>query len=221
MSFMGEILDRNIPIWDRCIATPFVQGIKSGNLDLESFKTYMIQDSIYLKHYARIYGKAIYHAATLKDIQFYHSVLAFVTDAESAVRLKYLNQFGITDADIKSVPPLPETRSYIDFLFLVAERGDSREILMALLPCMLSYSYIFRWIAAQPESRKSRYWDFIQDYADSQYARDCQNMCAYAEQKCMGLSAPKCAGLRRAFEQASLLELDFWNMACRREGDKT
>ena len=129
MSFMEEILDRNIPIWDRCIATPFVQGIKSGNLDLESFKTYMIQDSIYLKHYARIYGKAIYHAATLKDIQFYHSVLAFVTDAESAVRLKYLNQFGITDADIKSVPPLPETRSYIDFLFQVAERGDSREIL--------------------------------------------------------------------------------------------
>ena len=62
MSFMEEILDRNIPIWDRCIATPFVQGIKSGNLDLESFKTYMIQDSIYLKHYARIYGKAIYHA---------------------------------------------------------------------------------------------------------------------------------------------------------------
>lgn len=220
MSFMEEVLTRNIPVWDKCIATPFVQDLKNGNLCPEVFKTYMVQDSIYLKNYARIYGKAIYHATALRDIQLYHSILGFVTEAESAVRLRYLRQFGMTDDDIESVSPLPETRSYIEFLFRVAERGNSREILMAVLPCMLSYSYIFCRIAARPESRDSKYWDFIQDYADSQYARDCRKWQDYADRKCEGLAVPEYAMLHRVFEQASLLELDFWNMAYRQEGGR-
>ena len=96
----------------------------------------MIQDSIYLKNYARIYGKAIYHAATLKDIQIYYFMLDFITDKESLVRLNYLKQFGLMDDDIEFITPLPENQNYIDFLFETAERGNEYEILMAVLPCI-------------------------------------------------------------------------------------
>lgn len=75
MAFMKDILTHNIPIWEECAATPFVQEVQTGKLPLEKFKRYMIQDSIYLKNYARIYGKAIFHAATLREIQLYYSVL--------------------------------------------------------------------------------------------------------------------------------------------------
>ena len=54
MAFMKDILTRNIPIWEECAATPFVQEVQTGKLPLEKFKRYMIQDSIYLKNYARI-----------------------------------------------------------------------------------------------------------------------------------------------------------------------
>ena len=144
MSFIKDVLEKNIPIWDQCIATPFVQGMKEGTLPFECFKEYMIQDSIYLKHYARVYGKEIYHAKTLREIQLFYSVLSFVTDTESAVRLKYLEQFGLTDADIEFIAPLPENQQYIDFLLETAEQGDDKEMLMAVLPCMMSYSYIFQ-----------------------------------------------------------------------------
>ena len=73
MAFMKDILTHNIPIWEECAATPFVQEVQTGKLPLEKFKRYMIQDSIYLKNYARIYGKAIFHAATLREIQLYYS----------------------------------------------------------------------------------------------------------------------------------------------------
>jgi len=152
MSFIQEVRNQNIPIWDACAASPFVQQLQQGTLPFDCFRKYIIQDSIYLKHYARIWGKVIYHAATLRDIQLYYSILNFVTDAESAVRLSYLKRFGMTDEDIERIPPLPETKQYIDFLFEVAERGNECEILMAALPCMVSYSYIFRKIAAKPEA---------------------------------------------------------------------
>ena len=60
MSFMEDILKQNKPVWDKCIATLFVQDMKDGKLPIEDFKEYMIQDSIYLKNYARVYGKAAY-----------------------------------------------------------------------------------------------------------------------------------------------------------------
>ena len=93
MAFMKDILTHNIPIWEECAATPFVQEVQTGKLPLEKFKRYMIQDSIYLKNYARIYGKAIFHADTLREIQLYYSMLNFVNDTESEVRLDYLKQF--------------------------------------------------------------------------------------------------------------------------------
>ena len=188
MSFMESILQQNKPVWDKCIATLFVQDMKDGTLPIEDFKEYMIQDSIYLKNYARVYGKAIYHAETLREIQLYYSILNFVTDTESVVRLNYLRQFGMTDDDIEFIDPLPENRKYIDFLFETAERGNGCEILMAVLPCMLSYSYIFRKLADEPESRKSKYWDFIQDYADDRYAESCKEWCDFADKKCGSLS---------------------------------
>lgn len=117
MSFMESILKRNIPVCDKCIATMFVQDMKDGKLTIEDFKEYMVQDSIYLKNYARVYGKAIYHAETLREIQLYYSMLGFVTDTESAVRLNYLRQSGMTDDDIEFIDPLPENQNYIDFLF--------------------------------------------------------------------------------------------------------
>lgn len=188
MSFMESILKQNKPVWDKCSATLFVQDMKDGKLSIEDFKEYMIQDSIYLKNYARVYGKAIYHAETLREIQLYYSILNFVTDTESAVRLNYLRQFGMTDDDIEFIALLPENQNYIDFLFETAERGNGYEILMAVLPCMLSYSYIFRKLAEQPESRESKYWDFIQDYADDRYAESCKEWCGFADKKCGSLS---------------------------------
>lgn len=90
MAFMKDILTRNIPIWEECAATPFVQEVQTGKLPLEKFKRYMIQDSIYLKNYARIYGKAIFHADTLREIQLYYSMLNFVNEIKSAKAARML-----------------------------------------------------------------------------------------------------------------------------------
>jgi len=213
MSFMEETLNCALPIWDTYTETPFIQELQKGTLPIEKFKQYMIQDSIYLKHYARVYGKAMYHSTILKDIQLYYSVLCFVTDTESAVRLRYLKQFGLNDSDIEDIAPLPENQNYINFMLGIAEEGNVSKILMAVLPCMLSYSYIFQKIAAEPKTKKSRYWDFIEDYASERYAEDCKLWGDFAEKKCTALPDPKKKELTAIFEKASLLELDFWEMA--------
>lgn len=213
MQFLKKTIDNSVPIWNECINTPFVQELKSGTLPFEKFKLYMIQDSIYLRNYARVYGKAMYHSTTLRDIQFFYSALSFITDKESAVRLSYLKQFGITDDEVDFIKPLPENQNYIDFLLTIAKRGNVHEMLIAVLPCMLSYSYIFRKIAAESITANSRYLDFIQDYANDQYFEDCKTWCAFAEKKCTKLTVEDEENLSSIFKNASLMELNFWKMA--------
>lgn len=213
MQFLKKTIDDSVPIWNECVNTPFVQELKSGTLPFEKFKLYMIQDSIYLRNYARVYGKAMYHSTTLRDIQFFYSALSFITDKESAVRLSYLKQFGITDDEVDFIKPLPENQNYIDFLLTIAKRGNVHEMLIAVLPCMLSYSYIFRKIAAESVTANSRYLDFIQDYANDQYFEDCKTWCAFAEKKCTKLTVADEENLSSIFKKASLMELNFWKMA--------
>ena len=188
MSYMKETISKSLRIWDECVKSDFISELKKGTLPIEKFKNYMVQDSIYLKHYARVYGKAIFHSTNLRDIQIYYSILSFVTDTESAVRINYLSSFGMTDDDIELIQPLQENQNYIDFLLNIAESGNICEILMAVLPCMMSYSYIFRKIADEPDTSKSQYWDFIQDYADDQYYEDCISWGKFADHKCENLT---------------------------------
>lgn len=135
MSFMKTVVENNLPIWNNCMDTPFIQELWTGKLPENKFKEYMIQDSIYLKHYARVYGQAIYCSKRLKDIQTFYSILNFVTDTESAVRIRYLKKYGVTDDDIESIKPLPENQNYIDFLLSQAKGQNVCEMLMAVLPC--------------------------------------------------------------------------------------
>lgn len=213
MSYMKETISKSLRIWDECVKSDFISELKKGTLPIEKFKNYMVQDSIYLKHYARVYGKAIFHSTNLRDIQIYYSILSFVTDTESAVRINYLSSFGMTDDDIELIQPLQENQNYIDFLLNIAESGNICEILMAVLPCMMSYSYIFRKIADEPDTSKSQYWDFIQDYADDQYYEDCISWGKFADHKCENLTENEKNRLSKIFEEASTLELDFWKMA--------
>ncbi len=215
MSFMQETLTASQAIWDKCLETPFVQELKTGTLPMEKFKEYMIQDSIYLKHYARCYGKAIYCATTLKEIQMYYAALGFVTDTESVVRLNYLKKFGMTDDDIEFITPFPENQRYIDYLNDAAKSEDICEILMSILPCLLSYCYIFKKVAAEPEAKQSPYWDFIGNYAAEHFDAVCDQWIAYADKKCNGLPSERKEQLTAICEKGNLLELDFWKMAYR------
>lgn len=213
MSFMKETAVGVMDIWEQCEKTDFIMELKKGTLPASKFKNYIIQDSIYLKHYARVCGKAIYLSTNLRDIQLYYAMLGFVTDKESAVRLKYLHSYGLTDDDVELMEPLPENRTYIEFLLAAAERGGVCEILMAALPCMMLYSWLFRRIAAEPGTDKSRYWDFIEDYADQQYEEQCIVWGQFAERRCGGLPESEKTRLAGIFREASGLELAFWHMA--------
>ena len=49
MSFIQEVTEETLPMWESSLSLPFVKGLADGTLDEELFKGYIIQDSIYLR----------------------------------------------------------------------------------------------------------------------------------------------------------------------------
>lgn len=68
--FVEWLLSRRdvAPVWHLYINHPFVLGLGNGKLPLESFKKYLIQDYLYLVHFARANALASYKAKNIRDI---------------------------------------------------------------------------------------------------------------------------------------------------------
>ncbi len=217
--FVEELIEKVLPIWQDCIDTKFVEELKTGELSDERFKQYIIQDTIYLKHYARVFGMGLYHAKTMREVQMYYSVLSFVNGTETSTRMRYMKQFNIDEDYIETVVPLKENSEYFGFMIDTAKNGNTAEIMMAILPCMISYNYIFRKLAEAPETKNSKYYDFIADYLGEAYTTTCITWAKYTDSLCKNATETEKAKYLEIFKRSSELEVDFWNMSYRAGGE--
>lgn len=215
MSFIKEVINESMDIWNDYLTHPFVKGIENGDLDIKLFENYIIQDSIYLKEYARVFALGMYKSKKLKDLQIFYKILSFVESNENSTRAKYLKEFNITDDEIENIVPRKETQDYIDFMINTAENHDVPEILMAVLPCMFSYCYIFREVAKNTASvsHENKYWDFINDYISERYLQWCLEWGEYTNNLCIDFEEERKKKLIDIFRKSSEHEMKFWDMS--------
>ena len=211
MTFMEEAVQNAMPLWEKAAATPFLAEMGEGTLDRQRFYDYIVQDSIYLRDYLKAFAMGIFKADSLKQMQVFYSVLGFVNDSENATRLQYLRDCGKTDADVETVPKSAACAAYTKFLIDTAKNEDVPEILMAVMPCMVGYYYVFDSLLKRYPSVKETYFaPLVADYTSEFYKQCCDEWTAYCNEVCSGLPAARKKKLIAVFEEASAQELYFW-----------
>lgn len=208
-------LEENEPLWDQCLETPFLQGITQGTLPEECFKGYIVDDSLYLREYSKVFAWGMLHARDMAEIRAYYSLLSFVNEGEGATRRQYLKKYGLTDEAIQRLPLRPENQAYVDRMIQGAREGEgAAECLMASLPCMLSYGYIFRKMVEQtPGVLNTVYGPFVRDYAGEGYENSCRQWMEFARKVCRDLTPERWEACRRLFWDCSVHEHKFWEMS--------
>lgn len=208
-------LEENTPLWDQCLDTPFLQGIAQGTLPEDCFKGYIVDDSLYLREYSKVFAWGMLHARDMAEIRAYYSLLSFVNEGEGATRRQYLKKYGLTDESIQHLPLRPENRAYVDRMIEGARDGEgAAECLMASLPCMLSYGYIFRKMVEQsPGVLDTVYGPFVRDYAGEKYEESCRQWMEFAEKVCENLPEERWEVCRKLFWDCSVHEQKFWEMS--------
>lgn len=214
MSFIRQTVEASMDIWDACLRHPFLTQLHEGRLPEGKFTGYIVQDSIYLREYARVFGMGIQRSETYLDIRMFYDQLGFVTEHESAARVRWLAEHGISEEQVEQTPPKPACRDYTRFMLGEASIGGLPEIMMATLPCTLSYYYLFDKLLRQyPGVRSLPYWYVISEYTGEGYREVCDRLGRYTESLCRGLPAARKERLSDIFRTASAHERAFWDMA--------
>ena len=221
MSFTKRLVEDSLPIWEDCLNSEFLQRMADGSLDPECLKGYIVDDSLYLREYAKVFAWGMTKAEDMDAIRSYYSLLSFVNEGEGATRLHYLRHFGLSDGDIQRLPLRPENQAYTDCMIQAARDGEGTpECMMACLPCMLSYAWIFQRLLQQaPGLKDSLFWPLVRDYAGPDYEAACETWCRFTDRVCRDLSPERQQTCLEIFRACSLHELHFWEMSAKPRTD--
>ena len=55
LPFVSALVQADLPVWEQCLQTEFLQKMENGTLSEDCFKSYLVEDSLYLREYAKIF----------------------------------------------------------------------------------------------------------------------------------------------------------------------
>lgn len=217
MSFSMELRTLAEPIWQKEMEHPFVRGLVTGELPLETFQYYLRQDYVYLIAFSQVYALAAAKAHDLATMgEFAHLLQATLHD-EMDLHRKYAAEFGISREELEATVPSPTAYAYTSHLVRTAYEGTLVDILAAVLPCEWGYHEIGVRLAQEPGWEKSPYRDWIKMYSSDEFGRLSVMMRERLDALAVGLDESHKERLRQLFLTSSRYEYLFWEKAWQRE----
>jgi len=201
--------------WRAYTEHDFVLLLARGELPEACFRRYLIQDYLFLIHFARAWGLAIYKSDTLREMRRAQRLVAATLDVEIGLHVEYSRGWGLSEAAMTAEPEAIETIAYTRFVLDCGLAGDRLDLETALAPCIIGYAVISAERMADPATRLdgNRYRDWLEMYAGSEYqelAREAET--ALDEQFSRRAGEGRFPSLGASFATAARLEADFWQM---------
>ncbi|MCT4661808.1 MAG: thiaminase II [Tissierellales bacterium] len=194
---------------------PFVRGLANGNLDKNKFRKYLIQDTLYLKDYAKVYAYAFLLGESIEDLQFLHTCIGVVMSEETNMHIKYLNDFGLNVYEIDNMEIEKANRDYLDYMLGFSKENDMKSIFVAALACTLTYEYIGKQLKYERlNDDKRHYYDpWIDEYAGKSFESFSIKSCELIDRYCADISLEEQERLIDIYIKACEYEMGFWDMS--------
>jgi len=193
----------------------FVRRLASGSLPEVCFRRYLIQDYLFLMHFARAWGLAIYKSDTLAEMRRAQRLVAATLDVEIELHVEYCRGWGLSATAMAAEPEAIATTAYTRFVLDRGLAGDRLDLETALAPCIIGYAVIAsgRMTDAGTRFDGNPYREWLEIYAGADYqdlAREAQT--ALDEQFVRRGGEGRFPSLAANFASATRLETNFWQM---------
>ncbi|HWM82009.1 MAG TPA: TenA family protein [Pseudolabrys sp.] len=198
--------------WQSYVDHDFVRQMEAGMLPQAAFRTYLVQDYLFLIQFARAYALATYKSRTLADMKAAQAGLAAILD-EMDLHVRLCGRWGLSLEDIEAAPEHQATVAYTRFVLDCGAAGDLLDLHVALAPCVIGYAEIGHDLAPNGVDALGDhpYREWIAEYAGEAY----QGVAARARRHLDDLAARamterRFKELAASFGKASRLEAAFW-----------
>lgn len=218
MSFFERLKAAATDEWRAYTEHRFTEAMGDGTLPEAAFRTYLVQDYLFLIEFARAYALSIYKAPSLADMRSGAAGLSAILDVEMELHVKLCAGWGLSRADLEAAPPAPELLAYTRYVLDTGMRGDLLALKVALAPCVIGYAEISSRLKARAGSglAANPYRSWIEEYAGEAYqavARDARDHLDRLASRYA--TTARETELIAIFREASRLEAEFWEMGFR------
>ncbi|MFH8379956.1 thiaminase II [Kitasatospora sp. NPDC018058] len=204
------------PIYAEILAHPFIGGLTDGTLPREAFRHFVVQDSHYLRDYARALAVCAAKAPGEEDVRAFADDAVGALAAEQGMHAEFLTTFGGTAEEAAAEPVLPTTRAYTSYLLATVYGGSFAEALGAVLPCYWIYARVGEALLAQG-SPDPLYAKWIATYGDEAFQSVVRRVLTLTDRLGEELSAAERRKVVEHFRTTSRYEWMFWDAAWRGE----
>lgn len=198
-----------------------MQQLANGTLAEGSFKHYLIQDYIFLTHFARCHALAAYKSQNMTDILHAATTTCAIAN-EIAMHASYCASWGIDTTTLSSMKEARANLAYTRFTLDCGMTGDLLDLQVALASCLLGYGEIgARLMRDAQTNRDSPYWKWIENYASESYQTACRDgekfIDRLADDYGVWHGVVRVKKLTDIFRMATTLEIGFWDMGLKIE----
>lgn len=212
MKFRDKLFKEVDDIWNKYLEHPFIKGMKTGELDKEKFKEYLIQDYLYLKEYSKVFCLGITKSNSMNEMRFLYNSISGIMK-EEASHIIYMEKFGLNPKEVEKINPHKNNENYTNYMLSVGIKEGVREIAIATLACTWSYNFIAKYLKDVSKKENNFYSEWIEMYSGKSYTDCTEEWLDYIDCICKDISSEEEKRLITIFKKCSEYELDFWNIA--------
>ncbi|MFJ6212018.1 thiaminase II [Streptomyces sp. NPDC092296] len=204
------------PAYAAILTHPFIAGLTDGTLPREAFRHFVVQDSHYLRDYARALSVCAAKAPTEQDVRAFADDAVGAIAAEQSMHADFMSALGSDAAAASAEPVLPTTRAYSSYLLATAYGGSFAEALAAVLPCYWVYAKVGERLleASSPDPLYARW---IATYGDEAFQTVVRRVLDLTDRIGEELSEAERRRATEHFTTTTRYEWMFWDAAWRGE----
>ena len=210
--------EKNLKNWLLYTKHDFVNLLSSDSLEEKYFLNYLIQDYLFLIQFSKAWSLAVLKSDTLEEMKIAANTVNDLINFEMELHIKLCGSYNISKNDLESANEENENIAYTRYVLELGYSGDFLDLLSALAPCVLGYGEI-GMNGKNLKIKTPMYKKWIDTYSSDEYQDVCKNVGNLIDQAFLlrlgsdYVTTYKWNKVNKIFNKATLLEIDFWNMA--------
>lgn len=207
--------------WAAYTQHEFVQALADGSLPRANFLHYLVQDYVFLVHFARAWSLAVVKSDTLEEMKTCAATVNALVTHEMGLHVAVCAKEGITEQQLFDAREELENLAYTRYVLDAGLQGDFLDLMAALAPCVMGYGEIGRALSETVPAVGNPYQGWIDTYAGPDYQQLCATVGAMIDTAVarrlgdVSPDFPRWQALQARFDTATILEAKFWDMGVR------
>ena len=195
--------------WSEYTDHKFLSDLVNSKLPDKNFKSYLVQDYVFLQQFLKILALTVYKSKSFAEINRSINFIKGI-DHEIKLHISYCKKWKIPLRSLNNIKVEKANSTYTDHVLSVGKNGNNLDIFSSLSPCIIGYGEIGFKLSKIRNWKKSKYSSWIKMYSSKEYQQVAKDNIDYLDILFKKNKNKDMNKLERNFKKSTILERNFW-----------